>query len=286
VTPRPPARAARQNGRDPGQVRARGPEEERLGVKARTVGWGLVWYAAVSFAGGFFAQHAMAASGIQAALAEWGASRLGVAWSDPGARPDEADDARAVARRAAWGFAAGGIAASLLVTVAVVSGAATLARGRVAVVSTLVALLDAAFVAVRDELLLHGLVLRVVGARPRWAALGACGLASAAAALGASPTGVTAPALVAAALGGVAFGALWLGDRGAWRPVCAHAAWLWVTGSLSRGALVDVRAASTAWGGGAAGIEAGWVGVAVVASLALAAAYGLRRGGASPASSR
>ena len=253
-------------------------------MKARTVGWGLAWYAAVCFAGGFFAQHAMAASGIQAALAEWGASRLGVAWSDPGARPEEANDARAVARRAAWGFAAGLVAAALLVAVAVVTRAATLAGGRIAIASIVVALLDAAFVAVRDELLLHGLVLRVVGARPRWAALGACGLASAAAALGATPTGVTPPALAAAALGGVVFGALWIGDRGAWKAVCAHAAWLWVTASLARGALVDVRAAKTAWGGGASGIEAGWVGVAVVAALALAAAWGLHRGSAAPAS--
>ena len=133
MTSRPPAGAARapRTGREPGPVRAPGAAAaEGLAARARTVGWGLAWYAAVCFAGGFFAQHAMAASGIQAALAEWGASRLGVAWSAPGARPDEADDARAVARRAASGFGAGLAAAALLVTVAVLTGAATLTGGR------------------------------------------------------------------------------------------------------------------------------------------------------------
>jgi membrane protease YdiL (CAAX protease family) len=130
---------------------------------------------------------------------------------------------------------------------------------------------------VRDELLLRGLVLRVASGPARWPSLVACGLASVAAALGRSPRGLSAPALIATAVGGVLFGAVWLRERGAWGAVFAHAAWLWATATLARGALVDVRAASTPWASGEGGIESGWAAVVTLSLLAIVALVAWRR---------
>jgi hypothetical protein len=108
-----------------------------------------------------------------------------------------------------------------------------------AIGSLLVGLLVAAMGAVRDELLLRGVVLRATRLLPVTASLVVCGLAAAAARLGAD--GSFTVALIPEALRGAALGALWVRDRGAWMACGASAAWAWAMGPVLGGNLLDVR---------------------------------------------
>ena len=96
----------------------------------------------------------------------------------------------------------------------------------------------------------------------------ACGITSAGAALGlpdASPRTVFVALLL-----GIVFGALWLLDRGAWRPWAAHTAARWTASTLLTGGLVNGRLADDAWAGGAVfGGTAAAVALAPAAVLAL-----------------
>jgi hypothetical protein len=144
-----------------------------------------------------------------------------------------------VARGAAFGFAAAG----LVVLFELALRTATLVRGSPALGSLIVGLLISALAAVRDELLLRGVVLRATrGLLPTWAAVLACGGASTAARIGMA--GGDAITLACEALRGVALGGLWVRDRGAWMAWAANATWMWSEGSLFRGALLDVRSAN------------------------------------------
>jgi hypothetical protein len=226
---------------------------------ARVAGWGLAFWGAVQLAGAVFTQNATALVAVQAALAEWGAGRVGITWSDPlGAVPSWA----VLGRRAGIGVALGGAAATLVVAVSLVTHAAAMASSHAAVSALLVGLVIATLSAVRDELLLRGVVLRVTrGLWPTWGALAACGAAAAAARFGVD--GVLSLALLVEALRGVALGTLWVKDRGAWMAVGANAAWTWGLGSVVRGALLDVRFATEA--------DASVPALVVVAAAAVAA---------------
>jgi hypothetical protein len=186
-------------------------------------------------------RNAVAMVVVQAGIAEWGAGRMAIAWSDPKADPPIWP---AVARRVAIGATLGIACAALAAAGAIAMHGATVAAGAPAIGSLLVGLLVAAMGAVRDELLLRGVVLRATRVLPVAGSLVACGLAAAAARLGVD--GSFTLALVPEALRGAALGALWVRDRGAWMACGANAAWVWATGPILGGNLLDVRFAGYA----------------------------------------
>src|SRR5687767_802189 len=91
------------------------PTESRNATKAaaRAAAWGVAVYTAVKFIGILFASASMAAAVGQAIAAEFGAGRVGVAWSDP---HEPLPTTAAMARRAGIGAAVG--AATALVVLA------------------------------------------------------------------------------------------------------------------------------------------------------------------------
>jgi hypothetical protein len=248
----------------------------------RTAAWGLVLYTATRLIGMVAASTSMAAAVAQAVAAEYGAGRLGVAWSDP---LQPLPNAGQMARRASIGAALGAGAAAVLALLAFATRAAIFDKPESTSWSIIaVGLVTAALTAMRDELLLHGVTLRalssVEAAIPR--AL-ACGVTSAAASLG-EPT--TTPILAGAHfLLGTAFGSLWVRDRGAWMPWGAHFAFLFVTGTILGGGAFQMRNAMNAWGGSEAGILGGTVALVAlgpVALFALGRIRGLVRGEGRP----
>src|SRR5690606_33774642 len=179
-------------------------------------------------------------------------------------------DGKAIARRAAKGVVIGlAIGASVTVFV-VVTGGAILDPSDATTSVLVIGLVTSGLAAVRDELLLHGLTLRVLVTvpAPLPRAL-ACGLASAAAATAAPGAGVRG--VVVQFCLGVVFGSLWIRDRGAWLAWGAHAAFLFATGTLVHGGLYDAVVASSAWGGGDGGLLGGYAAIAALVPCALAA---------------
>ncbi len=159
-------------------------------------------------------------------------------------------------------------AAVIVLGFALATRAASLAPNTPSLVPILLGLIVPGFVAMRDELLFRGLVLRVLpNGTPAPLALFACGLSSAAAAVGTGD--VSVPLILTAALGGIALGALWRHDRGAWLAWGAHTSWLWASQSLASGGLIDLRAARTLWGGGDRGLGNGWCAVVATALVAV-----------------
>jgi hypothetical protein len=232
---------------------------------AKVVGWGLVFWGGAQLAAAALTRNATAVVAVQAALAEWGAGRMGIPWSDPLA---PVPTWRAIGRRVGRGAAVGAAAAVLVIVGALMTRGATLAAGSPALGLLAVGLVLSVLSAVRDELLLRGVVLRATrGLLPAWAALLACGGAAAAARYGVDGAGGLL--LVAEGLRGVALGALWVRDRGAWTAVAANAAWTLTLGPLVRGALVDVRFAAQP--------DAGLPALVVLALAALAASAWARR---------
>jgi hypothetical protein len=226
----------------------------------RVVGWGLVFWGASQLAGAVFANNATAVVAFQAVIAEWGAGRIGITWSDPLAA---VPSAKSIARRAGLGAAMGAAAAAAVVVLAMLTGGAAMAPASPGFGSLAVGLVVAVLGAVRDELFLRGIVLRATrGLLPWWGALAACGAAAAAGRYGTD--GIVDLSLAVAGLRGVALAGLWVRDRGAWMAVGASAAWAWGLQSVVHGGLLDLRFATEA--------DAGVPGVVV---MALAAAVGL-----------
>jgi hypothetical protein len=234
---------------------------------ARVVVWGLAFWGGEQLVAAAFVRSAMATELIQAALATWGAGPMGIAWSEP---PGPAWPA--VGRRVARGAAAGFGAAAWVAVVAMTGHATVVARGEAAASPLLVGLVAAALGAVRDELLLRGVVLGATRLLPVSVSLIACGLAAAAARFGTE--GVLSSALAPEALRGVALGALWVRDRGAWMACAANTAWTWTMGSLLGGGLVDLRFAART---GGADSGAALAVLAVAAAAASFAALGAPR---------
>jgi hypothetical protein len=226
----------------------------------KVVGWGLVFWGASQLAGAVFSNNATALVAVQAALAEWGAGRIGITWSDPlAAMPT----GKAIARRVGLGAAMGAAAAAGVVVLAMVTGGVATAPASPGFGSLAIGLVVAVLASVRDELFLRGLVLRATrGLLPAWASLVACGAAAAAARYGAE--GVLDLSLLVAGLRGVALGCLWVRDRGAWMAVGASAAWAWSLQSIVHGGMFDLRFATEA--------DAG---VPAVVTMGVAAALGL-----------
>jgi hypothetical protein len=206
-----------------------------LSDSAKVVGWGLVFWGGVQMAAVTFERNSLAMVAVQAGLAEWGGARMGIAWSPPpeGSGARGASAWRGPARRAAIGGALGLAFAAIVVAIGSLVGASTSFSGVPAPSALAIGLLVAVFVAVRDEILLRGVVVRATRLLPAAGTLAACGLAAAAARLGSD--GRFTAALVPEALRGVALGAIWMRDRGAWMACAANAASAWSTGALGGG---------------------------------------------------
>jgi hypothetical protein len=247
-------------------LRVESQVETRAAV--RTAAWGLAIYTATRLIGLVAASTSMAAAVAQAVAAEYGAGRLGVAWSDP---LQPLPTAGQMTRRASIGAAFGAGAAAVLVIVAWATRAAIFEKVESTSWSLIaVGLVTAGLTAMRDELLLHGVTLRALDSveSPIARAL-ACGVTSAAASLG-GPS--TTPRLAGAQfLLGTAFGTLWLRDRGAWMPWGAHLAFLFVTGTVLGSAALGMKNAVNAWGGADAGVLGGTVALVALAPIAFAA---------------
>ncbi len=238
----------------------------------RVVGWGLAFWGGAQVAAAVFSNNATALVAVQAALAEWSAGRIGITWSDPLA---PMPTGKAIARRAGLGAAMGAAAAAAVVVLAMVTGGAATAPASPGFGSLAVGLIVAVLASVRDELFLRGLILRVTrGLLPAWAALAACGAAAAAARFGTE--GVVDLGLLVAGLRGVALGAIWMRDRGAWMAVGASAAWAWALQSLVHGGLLDVRFVTEA-DAGVPGVVV--MGVAALVGVVAAGGLGGRRRG-------
>jgi hypothetical protein len=250
----------------------------------RTAAWGLVIYTATRLIGMVAASTSMAAAVAQAVAAEYGAGRLGVAWSDPvQALPTPGQ----MTRRASIGAALGAGAATVLALLAYATRAVIFDKPEATSWSLVaVGIVTAALTAMRDELLLHGVTLRALSSveSPIARAL-ACGVTSAAASLG-EPT--TTPVVAGAHfLLGTALGTLWIRDRGAWMAWGAHLAFLFVTGTILGGGALQMRNAMSTWGGAEAGILGGTVALVALAPIALFALGRIRgavRGPNSPES--
>jgi hypothetical protein len=183
------------------------------------------------------ARNAIAALVAQAVVAEWTAGRLAIPWSDALA---PAPSGLAVSRRFGFGAAWGLGAAGAVVAASCATHQASIAAGAPALGALLLGVASALLAAVRDELLLRGMVLKI--GRSLLGPIGAvalCGFGAAAARLGAADA--TALAVGVAGLRGVALAFVWTRDRGAWMAVGATAAWTWALESATRGDVVDVR---------------------------------------------
>lgn len=250
----------------PPGIRDRDPTAPAVvGRAAKIAGWGLLFLGAVQLAAVVLERRPAALALVQAAMAEWGAGLMGIAWSDPLA---PTPTAAAIGRRAARGAALGGAAAVVVIVVALATGGASRAPSAPSVGSLAVGLFASALAAVRDELLLRGIVLRTTrGLLPTWASVLACGAVAAAAHFGVE--GAFTASIAAEALRGIALGALWVRDRGVWMAFAANASWMWTLGSLAHGGLVDVRFAAEPDGGTSA--------IAVLAAAAILATASLWR---------
>jgi hypothetical protein len=232
---------------------------------AKVVAWGLVCWTATQIAANAFERNATAAIAVQAALAEWGAGRMAISWSDPLAPIPSWASLR---RRAGTGAALGGATAILVLGAAVATRAAVVADHDFGLGLLAIGLIVAVLTAVRDELLVRGVVLRATrGLLPWWGSLLACGACAAAARYGMQ--GTLGLSLAIEGLRGIALGALWLRDRGAWIAIAANAAWTWTLLSVAHGGLLDLRFAGQS--------EASVPMAVVVAAAAIAAVLWARR---------
>jgi hypothetical protein len=196
---------------------------------------------------------------IQAVIAMWTAEQLSIGWSERAG----GDGGPSLGAGIVRGALLGSLAAAVVVLFALATHAAALERSPPAVELLAVGLLAAALAAVRDELLLRGVTLRVVrGVLPPWGALLLCGAAAAAARFGTSGAGGVA--LAVEACRGVALAGLWVRDRGAWMACAANAAWALVLGPAVHGGLLDVRFSAEADAGVHALVVAAVAGVAAL----------------------
>ena len=133
------------------------PAESRAAAASawRVAFWGVGIYALARIASLLLESMSMPAAVAQAVIAEWGTGRLGVAWSDP---TQPVPTTAAIARRAGIGAGVGVIAAAVVVGFLATTRAVILERATPATSAIIVAIITAGFYAMRDELLLHGLV--------------------------------------------------------------------------------------------------------------------------------
>lgn len=250
-----------------GVMRTSAPKSESPSAPFKIAGWGIALDAAVHGIGMLLESRSLAASMAQAVVTEWGTGRIGVRWTAADAVGENGD--ANLPRRIAVGAALGAAAVGLVVGFLVATRAVVLERAPAALAMTATALLTSGLTAVRDELLLRGVVLRALaGTSSAIPKVLACGVIGAAAALG--EPGNVAPTVMVELILGLAFGALWIHDRGAWLAWGAHTSWLFVNALFLGGGVFEARVAATSWGGGNAGPLGGMA--AVVALLPIASA--------------
>ena len=162
----------------------KGTNPRELRQTARLVLLGLTLVAAVDFVGGWLHERATGAAAVQLAIAEYGAGKLGIAWSPP---DTVAPTTRSIALRAARGAGLGFAAAIVMWLVGFATKSLAFRIVFPGFTEVAVGLLVAVLLGARDELLLRGLVLRVTGTGSKgWPVLAAC--AGAAVARGGSAT--------------------------------------------------------------------------------------------------
>ncbi len=226
---------------DPKQIAKSKRKLTRAGVRDATnvLFWGMAAYAVAQLIAMLFSQNVAGTSAIQALTAEVAAGKVGVAWSDP---EMPIPSTRAIAIRAGRGALAALVVAVICVIAIVVHGG-SIGRGTFTIPAAALGLLIAGLSAMRDELLLRGVLIRAFKhLLPLPILLLVFGLAGAAARMG-NPDATTLEIVASAALG-IIFGSAWLIDRGAWLAVGAHAAWTWIASTLARGVIIDAKSPS------------------------------------------
>lgn len=239
---------------------------------ARVVGIGLLTVAAVDFAGNWLHERSIAACAVQVAIAELGAGRLAIAWSPPSSgEPTIGQIGRRIGRGAMFGFAA----AIVLLAVGAIARTLSMRAGSFEVASLLTGLLVAALSAVRDELLLRGIVLRALQSFTRGPLLVAACAAAAVARVWFAE-GTTPESAIVSGAAAAALACIWLVDRGAWMAVGANAAFLFCANTMMRGP-IDVRGGDPPWGGGALGLASGRTSAIAMSFVSAAAVIWWRR---------
>jgi hypothetical protein len=253
------------------------PAESRAAASSawKIAAWGIALYAGAKLAGIVLDTMSLPAAVAQAVVAEYGVGRLGVTWTDP---KTPLPSAAMMGRRAGLGAIVGVVVALVVVGFLAATRAILLEHATPAGGAIVVGFVTAALYAMRDELLLHGLVLRALVSTPSpIAKILACGLTSAAAAYG--EVGPSSPrAVIVQGLLGMVFGALWIRDRGAWAAWGAHTAWLFATSALM-GGLFEARVASSDWGGGDMGAFGGTAALVALVPIAAGALFGIAGSG-------
>ncbi len=235
---------------------------------------GLATWSVIHVIAVVFATNATGTVVLQALAAELGAGRAGVLWSSP----PLGGPALTPAQRVAFGTIGGLAFAATLLGLGAATGAIHFAaHGSTSIVALLVAAAVSTAAAVRDELVLRGILLRAAGfgsgarfRRPSWPSavpfLAAAGLA---AALSEPTLGLDAAFRFAS---GVAFASVWQLDRGAFMACSANAVLRFATGTLVSGGAVDLRVAPGAFAG-SSGILSSVAAVALASLFAAALAF-------------
>jgi hypothetical protein len=176
-----------------------------------------------------FDRNAIAGLAVSTAVAEWSLGRLGISWSNPlEPAPHSSQILRAVAKGAAYGLVLGALVAVLL--------GGSIAFTMPSAGDAFTSIATSVLLAVRNELLEHGLLRRVLGLthRPSVRVL-VLGCATLAWSLGTHRTPSLAVGAVALAMGLVS-GALWEG-RSAFPAMGARFGFLFMTTFLVRAVL-------------------------------------------------
>jgi hypothetical protein len=235
----------------------------------KIAGWGLAIYAGTRLASVLLEATSMAAAVAQAVIAEWGSGRLGVVWTKQEAGAKEPPTGGSMARRALFGAGIGAVMAGVTCGVLVATRGAILDHVSPSVSIVALSLVSAGLYAMRDELVLHGVVLRAIerSASPMIRVV-ACGVTSGAAAIG---DGATARAIAVQSLVGLVAGALWVRDRGAWPAWGLSTGFRFTIDMLFAGGLFNAQIAASAWGGADAGVLGGTAAVLALAPFGAAA---------------
>jgi len=237
---------------------------EPLGTRAKIAAEAIAFYTGTHLVGAALAENASASAIVQAVIAEWAAGRIGIHWTAPS--PTRA--AAAIPARVGLGAAVGFGGALLAVVIALLTKGATFHGARVSLLTLFISLISAMCFAVKTELLVHGVVVRLMrGVRNPIPTLLAGGLASTAAIFFGS--GATSFDWAIAFAWGVVCTSMWVVFEGAWEAWGAHTSFLFASTCIFGGGMFDIRAQATSWGGGERGLFGG--GAALVAVSLLAA---------------
>lgn len=226
---------------------------------------GVASWAVIQGIGAVLATNATGSVVLQALAAEVGAGRAGVAWSY--------GKARRLARRIVEGSGVAAVPVVAIVGLGAMTGGLRVAAATSPSIATL--LLGAAVAtaaAVRDELILRGVLLRAFGGL-----MGAPLLYLVAGVVGAAGCQSAAVWELAARFAwGVFATALWRRDRGAVMACAAHATLHFSLGPLLAGGLADVQTVKAAFSG-AGGMASSPVAAGILALAAAALAFATER---------